>query len=128
MKSTTVDPINTLSGHRNVNFHLNFNPAKVERKLIRFRKRNSSFPVNLRGELDEKFSITQNDCHHTKIYPFVNCVTTNFKRLTRDEYEKCCPSIEKNILNKGECNKWYNTEIIIAKRNMSHAEIKYRQD
>ena len=30
-------------------------------------KNNSSFPDNLREELDEKFSIIQNDCHHTEI-------------------------------------------------------------
>ena len=33
----------------------------------------------------------------------------------------------RNILIKGECNKWYNTEIKIAKRNMRQAEKKYRQ-
>ena len=42
-------------------------------------------------------------------------------------YEKCCPSIEKNILIKGECNKSYNAEIKMAKRNMRHAEKKYKQ-
>ena len=52
----------------------------------------------------------------------------NFKRLTRGVYEKCCPSIEKNIRIKGECNKWYNTETNKAKRNMRHAEKKHRQD
>ena len=72
-------------------------------------EKNSSFPDNLREELDEKFSITQNNCHHTEFYPCVYCVTTKFKRLTRDVYEKCCPSVEKNILIKGECNKWYKT-------------------
>ena len=78
MKNLTVDTINTLSDHRNVKFHLSFNYAKVERKLIRFRKKNSSFPDNLREELDEKFSITQNDCHHTEFYPCVNLVKTIF--------------------------------------------------
>ena len=29
---------------------------------------------------------------------------------------------------KGEYNKWYNTEIKTAKRNMRHAEKKFRQD
>ena len=58
VKSLTVDTINTLSDHRSVNFHLNFNYAKVERKLIRFRKKNSSFQDSLREELDEKFSLT----------------------------------------------------------------------
>ena len=38
MKSSTVDTITTLSDHRKVNFQLNFNYAKIERKLIRFRK------------------------------------------------------------------------------------------
>ena len=59
MKNLTVDTINTLSDHRNVIFHLDFIYAKVERKLIRFRKKNSSFPENLREELDDKFSITK---------------------------------------------------------------------
>ena len=72
--------------------------------------------------------MTQNDRHYTEFYPYVNCVTTNFKRLSRDVYEKCCPSIENNILIKGKCNNWYNTEIKIAKRKMRHAEKKYRQD
>ena len=76
----------------------------------------------MREELDEKFSMTQNDSHHTEFYPFGNCVTTKFTRLSRDVYKKCCPSIEKNILIKGECNKWYNTKIKIAigmqKRNI----------
>ena len=87
---------------------MNFNYAKVEGKLIRFRKNNTSFPDDLREELDENFSITQNDCHHTDIYPCVKCVTTKFKRLSREVYEKCCSSIEMNILIRGKCNKWYN--------------------
>ena len=36
VKSLTVDTIITLSDHRNVDFNLNSNYAKVERKLIRF--------------------------------------------------------------------------------------------
>ena len=112
-----------------VHFHLNFNYAKVERKLMRFRKNsNPSFPDNLREELDEKFSITQNDCHHMKLYPCVNCVSSKYKRITQDRYEKYCPSIEKNILTKGACNKRYNTEIEMAMLNMKHAEKNYRQD
>ena len=90
-------------------------------------KKNFSFPDKLREVLDEKFSITQIDCQHTEFYRCVNCVTTNFRRLSRDVYDKCCPSIKKNVFIKGECNKWYNTEIKIAKRNMRHAEKKYRQ-
>ena len=127
MKSLTVDT-NTLYDHRNVNFNLSFSYAKVERKFIRLKKKNSTFPDNLGDELDDKFSITQNDCQHTDFYPCVICVTINFKRLRRDVYEKCCPSIEKYILIKGECNKWYNIEIKIARRNTRHAENKYRQD
>ena len=65
--------------------------------------------------------------HHTEFHPCVMCVTTKFKQLTRDVYEKCCLSIEKNILMKRECNKCHNTEIKIAKRNMRHAEKKRRQ-
>ena len=30
-------------------------------------------------------------------------------------------------LSNGESNKWYNTEIKIAKRYMKHAEQKYRK-
>ena len=47
-------------------------------------KKNDIFPDNLREELDEKFSITQIDCHHTEFYPCVNCVTMKFKRLSQD--------------------------------------------
>ena len=104
-----VCTINTLSDHRNVYFHLKFTYAKVERKLIRFRKKNFSFPDNLMEELDGKFSTTQNECNHTEFYPCVNWVTTKFKRLTPDAYEKCYPSIQKNILINGKCNKRYNT-------------------
>ena len=128
VKNLTVDAINTSSDHRNVNINLNFNNAQVGSKLIKFRKKNSSFPDILREVLDEKFSITQNNSQHTECYPCGNCVTTNFKRLSRDVYDKCCPSIEKNILIKGECNKGYNTEIEIAKRNRRHAENRYRHD
>ena len=39
VKNLTVDTNNTLSYHRNVIFHLNFNYAKAERKLIRPRKK-----------------------------------------------------------------------------------------
>ena len=74
--------MNTSSDYRNGIFDLKFNYAKIERKLVRFGKKNSSFPDNLTEELDEKFSLTQNDCHHTGFYPCVNCVTTKFKRLS----------------------------------------------
>ena len=114
--------------YRNVKFHLNFNYTKVERKLIRFWKKNSSFPDNLTEKLDEKFSITQIDCHHTEFCPCVNSVTTKLKQLTRDVFEKCCSSNVKKILIRGKGNKWYHTEIKIAKRNMKHAEKKSRQD
>ena len=68
-------------------------------------EKSSSFPDNLREELDEKFSVTQNDCHHTELQPCVNCVTTIFRRLTRDVYENSCPSIERNIPIKSEYSK-----------------------
>ena len=122
VKSLTVDTITTLSDHRNAKLLLNFIYAKVERKLIRFRKNNSCYPDNLREELDENFSIIQNDRHHIVFYPCVSCVTTKFKRFTRDAYERCCLSIEKNILFKGECDKWHNTETKISKRIKRHAE------
>ena len=89
VKSLTVDTNNTLSDHRNKNFNLIFNYAIVERKTHQVQKKNSSFPDNLIGDLDEKFSITQNDCNHTEFYPCVKCVTTNFKRLGRGVHEKC---------------------------------------
>ena len=79
-------------------------------------------------DFDEKFYITQIGGQQTKFQTYINCVTTAFKWHTQDVYEKCCSSSEKNILIKGECNKWYNTEIKIAKRNMRHAEKKSRQD
>ena len=81
VKSLIVETINTLSDDRNINLHLNFNYAKVERKLIRLRKNNSGFPDNLMEELDEKFSVTQNDCHNTNFYPGVNCVTIKLNYL-----------------------------------------------
>ena len=87
MKNLAVDTINTLSDQKNVVFHLNFKYAKVEGKLIRFRKKNSSFPDNLREELDEKLSITQNGCGHTEFFPCIKCVTAKFKRVTRDVNE-----------------------------------------
>ena len=127
VKSLTVDTINTLSDHRSVNFYLKFNYAQLEEKTHQVLKKNYSFPHNLKEDVEEKFSIAQNDCQHSEIYPCVNCVTTKFKRLTRDVYEKCCPSIEKNIIIKGESIKWYNTEIKIAKRNMRYAQSKYER-
>ena len=90
MKSLTSDTINTLSVHRNVNFRFNFNYAKVERKLITFRKKNSSFPDNLKKELDEKFSITQKDCHHTEFHPCVNVV---LQKNSSDLLETCMKNI-----------------------------------
>ena len=46
VKSLTADSINTLSDHRNVSYHLKFNYAKVERKLIRLKqKRNLVFQM-----------------------------------------------------------------------------------
>ena len=102
VKSSTVDTINTLSDHRNLNFHLNSKYSKVEKKTYQVQKNKSSFPGYLREELEDDFSITQNDYHNTDFNPCVNCVTTKFKRLSRDVYEKWCPSIEKNILIKGE--------------------------
>ena len=32
------------------------------------------------------------------------------------------------VIIKGECIKWYNTEIKTAKRSLRHAEKKYAQD
>ena len=82
---------------------------KFKENLSGSEEKNFSFPDNLREELDEKFSITQNDCQHTGFYPCGNSVTATFKQLCRDVYEKCCSSNEKNILIKGEYNKWYST-------------------
>ena len=84
VKSLTADTIHNLSDHMNVNFHLNFNYVKGERKHIMFKNKNSIFPDNLREELDEKYSITQNDRVHTELFPCVKCVTTSFKLFTRE--------------------------------------------
>ena len=48
VKSLSADAINTLFDRRNADFHLTFTYAKFERKLIRFIKKNFSFPDNLR--------------------------------------------------------------------------------
>ena len=78
--------------------------------------------------MTRSFYIAQNDCHRINFFSCVNRGTTNFKRLSRDVYGKCFTPIEKNILMKGECNKWYNTKIKITKRNMRNTENKYWQD
>ena len=72
------------------------------------------------------FSITQNDCHHTEFYPCVSCVTTKIKQLTRQVYEKCCHQLRRIYLSK--VNVINGTEQKLAKRNMRHAEKKYRLD
>ena len=51
-----------------------------------------------------------------------------FNQFTQDVFKRCCPLIEKNFLNKSGCNKWYNSKSNIAKRNMRHAEKRYRQE
>ena len=62
------------------------------------------------------------NCHHTDFYTCFICVTTRFKRLIRYVYGKCCHSIEKKIIIKCDCNKWYNAKFKIVKRNTRHAK------
>ena len=71
--------------------------------MQKLNENSSGLPDNLRKELDKKFSKTKKDCHYTDFFPCVNCVTTEVKRHTQDMYEKCYPSIEKNILIIAEC-------------------------
>ena len=66
--NVTVDTIITLSDHMEVILQLNFNYAKIKRKLIRFRKKMSSFPVILMEAHDEIFHITQNYRHQPEFY------------------------------------------------------------
>ena len=87
---------------------------KLEENSSGSGKKKTGFLDNLREELDEKFSKTQNDCEHIDFYPCVNCVTIKFKQLSQNLYEKCCPLFEKNISFKGKCKKLYNTEIKLA--------------
>ena len=47
----------------------------------------------------------------------LNFIPVLFKRLIQDVYEFYCPSVEKNVLIKSEFNKWFNTEVKVAKRN-----------
>ena len=46
-------------------------------------KNNSSSPDNLREELDEKFSLTQYDCHHTEL------MSRMLQRISSELVETC---------------------------------------
>jgi len=96
--------------------------VKTDNKLIKFRKKNSELPDNLSIELHDKFRSDNIDCQHLGYHP---CV---FRKIPQEVYERCCPVVEKNIPVKGSCNKWYNTEIKRAKRNLRRAEKKYRRN
>ena len=112
MNNSTVHTINKLSGNRIVKYYLNFNHAKVKKKdSSGSEKNNSSFPVIMMNEIDEKFCITQNEFHLTQYSPCVISVAARFKQVTRDVNENSCPSVAKRIPIKGECMKWQNTEI-----------------
>ena len=126
--NVAVDSINVFSDHKTINFQLIVQCVKTDNKLIRFRKRNSELPDNLLIELHDKFRSGNIDCQHLGYHPCVDCITELFRKLTQEVYERCCPVVEKNIPVKGSCNKWYNTEIKVAKRNLRRAEKKYRRN
>ena len=112
-----VDSINVFSDHRLISFQLHLACVKTVTKLIQFRKSNSELPDKLLSELNSKFKLNNIVCEHIDHHPCVQCTIQQFKMLTREVYESCCPLIEKNVLVKGESNKWYNSEIKTAKRN-----------
>ena len=123
-----VDNISVFSDHRTITFKLNLDCVKTVNKLIQFRKRNSEMADRLLSELEYRFTLGYFDCQHRENHPCVQCSTQYFRVLTKEVYENCCPLIEKNISVKGDSNKWYNTEIKVAKRNCRRAERKYRRN
>ena len=123
-----VDSINVLSDHSTINFNLKFEYDKTEHKLIQFRKNNSQVSAILLHVLHNNFNSDNIDCQHVGDNPCVNCTTEYFKKLTQDIYDINCPLVKKNISVKGKNNKWYNTEIKLAKRNLRRAENKYRRN
>ena len=71
-----------------------------ENSLASEKKNNSSFPNNLRDELDEKCSITQNDCQHSELHPCVNCITTKFSDLVETCMKNAALQLKRISLSK----------------------------
>ena len=90
--------------------------VELHEKTHQVQKKKSSFPVEIKEELDGKFYVIHIDCHEHEFQPCVNCVTRKIRPLPQDVYETRCPSIGKIIRIKRDTK--------ISKHNMLHAEKK----
>ena len=87
-------------------------------------EKKSSFPINL----IRSFILHLMTVNTLKFIPVLISLKQISRILLKTYMKNCYPWFEKNILIKGECNKWYNSEIKLARHNTRHAENKRRQD
>ena len=110
-----------ISDHKPIFFGIKLHLKHKVFKNIKFRKINSNFPEYLCNNLN--FSLFSNSvlCVHLDL-SCITCYVDLFRQISRDIFDSYCPSVEKTIQIFDDSCKWFNIDVLNAKRNLRKAE------
>lgn len=130
LQNVCVDEVCSISPiHRLVRFEIPFLGRREQRIRIRFRVKEHFEPENFIDRVIQRLRREmRNSCEHdmTEVENCVQCISTLYNHISKEEYEVMCPEIEKDILVKDHA-PWFNSEISRAKMKKRKKEQIWRR-
>lgn len=128
IKNLTVQPECTISDHNLIHFNIHVDAPSKQLEIIRFRNPRRICSQVFADLMTSSFNnfIENNICPHSysSIDKCVECCTTFYRTETSAYFNEHAPIIEKTICRRDDGDKWFNSDILQAKRALRKAEKK----
>ena len=114
-----------ISDHKPIFFGIKLQLMHKVFKSIKFRKIDNNFPEYIINNLN--FSLFSNavSCVHSSV-SCISCYVELFRQISKDIYDSYCPPTVKTIQILDKSRKWFNIDVLNAKKNLRKAEKKYK--
>lgn len=133
LQEVSVDDLCSISPvHRLIRFHVACNRVNTQVKMISFRAKKRFNPIRFIEKVTAKLNTDKySACCHGREFLYekfncVDCMCELYNCITREEYDKMCPVIEKSKVIKDHA-PWFNSDIIRAKRTKKKYEKLWRK-
>lgn len=126
--SVNVEPVATISDHMMVLSSLDIGAISKRSKTIYFRNKNNINTAEFVSTFQVLIDFASLGCVHTNLEKCcTNCLTSKYREVTSEYFEKTVPIIEKIIQVTDSNNLWYNSDIKKAKRVLRKSEKLYKK-
>ena len=112
--------------HKLITFNVDMNKSKVLKVWITYRDKKNFDAVEFIEKSVQDISESTAHCEHVSNGRCVTCQTVVYKDKFAGNYDNECPVIKKQIVVR-ENGKWYNSELLEAKRLRRKMEDRWRR-